>query len=143
MTAKNQIDQLVKDFFALFTTTESRNLKLDSIYDLCVPEAVIIKNVEGLTEINSLDSFIEPREQLLNSGELIDFSEIETWEETRIFGHIAQRFCIYEKSGVLNGEPFEARGMKTFQFILTKEGWKISSLAWDDETESQKIEIPS
>ncbi|MEO9803768.1 MAG: hypothetical protein ABJF04_10995 [Reichenbachiella sp.] len=140
MPPKHAIDQLVKEFFALFTTLEGTRLNLDKIHDLCLPEAIIIKNVDGQREINNLAQFIQPREKLLNSGALTDFSEQETWEQTSIFGHIAQRFCIYEKSGKQNGEPFHGRGMKTFQFILTDGGWKISSLAWDDESESQKIE---
>lgn len=140
MTPKSHIDQLIGDFFQLFTTPESGTLKLDKIYDLCIPEAVIIKNVEGKTETYNLKSFIEPREKLLNSGELINFSERETWEQTQIFGHIAQRFCVYVKAGVLNGKAFNAKGMKTFQFILTANGWKISAMAWDDESDSLKIE---
>ncbi|MEV0430919.1 hypothetical protein [Micromonospora sp. NPDC050495] len=40
----------------------------------------------------------------------------------------------YGKSGYLNGEWFEGRGMKTTQFVKTLSGWKMSSLAaWDDE----------
>lgn len=140
MNSKQCIDQLVKYFFDLFTTKKGITLRLDKIHELCIHEAVIIKNVDGQTEIYDLAGFIEPREKLLNSGVLTGFSEHETWEQTSIFGHIAQRFCVYEKSGKQNGEPFHGRGMKTFQFILTDGGWKISSLAWDDESESRKIE---
>lgn len=130
---------MVKEFFSLFTSSEESSLTLDKIYDLCLSEAVIIKNVCGQSEIYNLKEFVEPREELLNSGILTNFYEHETWEQTSVFGHIAQRFCVYEKSGSQNGEPFKARGMKSFQFVLIENNWKISALAWDDESNTQKI----
>lgn len=90
-------------------------------------------------EIYALETFIKPREVLLNSGELINFSEFEIKNETKIFGNIAQRFCSYKKMGELNGEYFKSFGMKTIQFIKTADGWKISSVAWDDEKENLKL----
>ena len=84
--------------------------------------------------------FIAPREKLLNSGSLVDFEEREIRETTRIFGDVAQRFSHYRKSGVLDGTPFETHGMKSLQFVRTQDGWRISSLIWDDEREG--LEIP-
>ncbi len=132
-TSKFEIDVLVKTFFNLFITDNDKSVSLNKIFDLCIPEATIIKNADDLPEINSLNTFIEPREKLLNSGELSDFFEEELSEETKIFGKIAQRFSSYRKAGKLNDEPFDVKGWKTFQFIETPEGWRISSVAWDDE----------
>src|SRR6266404_4013075 len=36
-------------------------------------------------------------------------------------------------SQFMKGVLFEARGMISTQFILTPAGWKMSSMAWDDE----------
>jgi hypothetical protein len=33
----------------------------------------------------------------------------------------------------LKGVSFEARGMISTQFVRTPVGWRISSMAWDDE----------
>ena len=40
----------------------------------------------------------------------------------------------------MNGKEFENKGIKTMQFIKTSAGWKISSVAWDDEREEFKID---
>jgi hypothetical protein len=39
----------------------------------------------------------------------------------------------YAKHGVLGGTPFTGRGMISTQFVRTPEGWKLISMAWDDE----------
>ncbi|MEH7342540.1 hypothetical protein V7122_01425 [Bacillus sp. JJ1532] len=65
------------------------------MYELFVPEAVIIKNTDSSPVIYDLQQFIEPREKLLGEGHLIDFKEEETYEITEIFGNIAHRFSLY------------------------------------------------
>jgi hypothetical protein len=37
------------------------------------------------------------------------------------------------KSGFRDGEWFEGAGHKTTQFVRTPAGWRMSSMAWDDE----------
>ena len=67
-------------------------------------------------------------------------AEVETANRTSIFGNIAQRACTYTKTGLLDGTPFETRGVKVFQFIKGPHGWRISALSWHDEGEG--ITIP-
>lgn len=129
------IDELVRAFFALFSNRGGATPNLRAIFDLCLPQAVICKCVSATPEVASLESFIAPREALLSDGTLTEFHEFETAQRTRIFGHIAQRACTYEKAGVLHGAPFRARGVKVFQFVKGARGWRISAVAWDDERE--------
>ncbi|MEO8005441.1 MAG: hypothetical protein ABI771_11085, partial [Betaproteobacteria bacterium] len=75
----------------------------------------------------------ESRQASVNTGELTRFHEAEMSETTEVFGNVAHRFSAYRKSGTLRGVPFEARGLISTQFILTHVGWKMSSMAWDDE----------
>jgi hypothetical protein len=136
---KTILDELTNQFFRLFTNKDGAIPALENIYRLCIPQAMIIKNTTGSPELYTPEQFIAPRKKILTDGTLVEFSEEETGERTEIFGHIAQRFCSYKKSGILAGQFFEARGMKTIQFVNTTEGWKISSLAWDDEREGLEI----
>jgi hypothetical protein len=138
-TTKLILDDLVNKFFNLFTNKNGAIPDIDNIYQLCIPEGMIIKNTGATPEIYTLKQFVTPRKKILTDGTLTDFSEEEVTEKTEIFGNIAHRFCSYKKSGILSGQPFEAKGMKTIQFINTASGWKISSLAWDDERERLTI----
>ena len=137
---KAQIDQATHAFFKVFDNRNGAASELDRLHQLCLASCVIVKTC-GDTEVYSLSQFIEPRDHLLNGGDLLEFSERETWERTDIFGDVAHRLCAYEKSGMLKGEPFEARGMKSIQWVRTSAGWKISAVAWDDERPG--LAIPS
>jgi hypothetical protein len=86
-----------------------------------------------LPEIATVRQFIEPRQRMVDAGELTGFKEVETAEITKMFGNIAHRFSTYEKYGINKGAEFEGRGIISMQFIMTESGWKISSMAWDDE----------
>lgn len=136
--AKAAIDRLTASFFGLFSN-RSGPPDLDRIFDLFVDRGLIAKCVGREPEISTLEEFIAPRRELLSNGSLTDFAEVETSETTQIFGHIAQRVSTYEKSGVLNGSRFLARGVKTFQFVETGSGWRMLAMSWDDEREGFSI----
>jgi hypothetical protein len=129
------IDTLVGAFFALFSNAGGTIPNLRAIFDLCIPQAVISKCVTSSPEVFTLESFIAPREVLLTGGSLTNFHEVETAHRTRVFGNIAQRVSAYTKSGVLDGAPFQSRGVKVFQFVRTADGWRITAVSWDDERE--------
>lgn len=139
LETKSILDELTNTFFGLFSNKEGSKVDLSAIYRIFIPEGQIIKSIGPAFEIYGLQQFIEPREKLLNEGILTDFKEEEVLEKTEIFGNIAHRFSLYKKSGILSGEAFEAKGMKTIQFVKTPNGWKISSIAWDDEREGLSI----
>ena len=92
-----------------------------------------------MPEAYSLEEFLRPREELLTSGTLVDFEETEISSRTDVYGQIAQRASLYRKSGVLAGVSFQTKGVKTFQFVRTPAGWKISAVAWDDEREGFRV----
>lgn len=136
---KNDIDKLIDSFFNLFSVKKDDKADLSGIFNLFISEGLIVK-CSGLNpEVYNLQQFIEPREKMFNDGVLSDFKEEELFERTEIFGNIAHRLSIYKKSGFMNGEIFENKGIKTLQFIKTPCGWKISSVAWDDERDDFEI----
>lgn len=126
------IDELTRLFFSIFNNTHKRQPNWDILHHICIPEAMIIKK-DSSHVVYNLTSFIEPRRKLLAGGTLVDFEERETAEQTIISNNIAQRYSQYEKSGKLNGKYFKQAGHKLFQFIKTSQGWKISSVLWEDE----------
>ena len=138
---KAEIDALSAAFFKVFVTDTEKPVNLDKLYELFIPQGQIIKNVgsPAVPEVCDLAQFIELRLKLLNDGSLQDFYEQELSARTEIFGNIAQRFCTYLKSGVLNGQSFQQKGMKTMQFVRTTQGWKLAAVAWDDEREGLSL----
>jgi hypothetical protein len=129
---KLQIDNLINQFFKVFNNTNQNEPDWTILHKICIDKIIIIKKT-GLTEtIYDLVGFIEPRRLILTNGTLINFEEMELSEETQIIGHIAQRHSKYRKAGNLNGTAFDETGTKLFQFMKTTDGWKITSLIWED-----------
>jgi hypothetical protein len=103
---KFHIDNITKQFFDVFNTTNQRQPEWTILDKICIAETIIIKKT-GLTQtIYDLPGFIEPRKSILTNGTLTDFQETELEEETKIVGHIAQRHSKYQKTGNLNGAAF-------------------------------------
>ncbi len=83
---KRSIDRLTALFFGAFTAREGK-VDLGVINELFIARGTIIKNCGPDPEVYSLQEFIEPREVLLNSGVLTDFTEEELYDALRERGH--------------------------------------------------------
>ncbi|MFD5560201.1 DUF7927 domain-containing protein [Kitasatospora griseola] len=130
---KAELDRLTAEFFDAFDNRDGRPADVARLRRLMLPGSVItVAEPKYLTY--SLEEFIGPREQLLSDGRLTEFHEWETSEHTDVAGSVACRIGGYRKSGLLNGEPYEGGGTKTFQFVRTPDGWRISAFSWHDES---------
>jgi hypothetical protein len=130
---KALIDQLMDKFFAAVSFEKGARPDYDGLRTLFLDRGQLIKSSGAQPEIMSIDTFIAPRMAQVMSGELEAFCEVEIVEHTDIFGNIAQRFSVYRKTGVLGGSALDVLGIITTQFVHMAEGWRISSMAWDDE----------
>jgi ribosomal-protein-serine acetyltransferase len=126
------IDELAAQFFGAFTNCAGAAPDVDRLYRLFARDARIINNAGAHPQVYDVTGFIEPRRAILTDGTLREFREEETRANTDIFGKIAHRFSRYRKTWVASGERYEGEGAKSLQFVRTPEGWKISSLIWDD-----------
>ena len=128
-----EIDALTSRFFDSFTNKDGRVPNVKDMKSIFIPNGILISNTEDPAAIYDLDGFIRPREKILTNGSLTNFCEREISHSTELFGNIAQRFSLYEKTGERNGEHFETKGIKTIQFVKVNGKWKMSSVAWSDE----------
>jgi catechol 2,3-dioxygenase-like lactoylglutathione lyase family enzyme len=101
--------------------------------DLFVAGGRLIRNSGEAPEIATVAEFVHTRQRALDAGELTSFDETELAATTELFGNVAHRFSTYAKRSVTNGVQIDLRGAISTQLIRTAEGWRISSMAWDDE----------
>ncbi|MEV8375327.1 DUF4440 domain-containing protein [Kribbella sp. NPDC056861] len=127
-----ELEVIVEAFFESFTSGDGTTERLDVLRKLLLPEAVIVRTLGEEPAIYSVEEFIAPRQELLEGGTLVSFSEWPVEGRIDIFGDIAHWWGSYAKEGVQNGVAFIGRGVKTIQFIRTTNGWRISAAAWDD-----------
>lgn len=132
MTTEDELAALTAGFFDAVTFAPGERPDYHAIRDLFIAQGLLIKNI-GEPEITTVDEFIAPRQALVDSGELTEFEEGELAQVTELFGNVAHRMSTYFKRGVQGGVRFEARGVISTQFVFTPSGWRMSSMAWDDE----------
>jgi hypothetical protein len=134
-----EIDSLIQMFYAQFDNRAGRVVEAAKIVAMLLPDAQIIRNDAAGSETYDIRSFIEPREALLNNGKLVDFHEFEVKAKTVVFGTIAQRCSIFEKTWIEHGPQYSGRGYKTFQFVKLNGRWLIAGFLWQDETEHLQL----
>lgn len=138
---RDAIAALTGAFFDTFTMRGGIPEHIDSLYDLFVPGAVIVKNVDGAGEVVDVAGFVEPRRAILSGGSMENFREWETAERTEICGHVAHRLSGYQKFWSMSGKAYGGTGVKALQFVRVADGWKISALAWDDFLVIRPLEV--
>ena len=124
---------LTDEFFRAVSFETGQRPAYARIRELFIDDGKLIKNSSEVPEISSVDDFVVSRQRMFDSGALTSFDEVETAETTEVFGNIAHRFSTYEKRGTIDGEAVEGAGLISTQFVRTASGWKMSSMAWDDE----------
>jgi hypothetical protein len=130
---RQAIAAVVRAFFGAFTTEADSLDRLQQLRELFLPGAVIVRTCGNDPVLYDVDGFIRPRQELLGGGTVRDFREWELAGHTDLFGDVASHVCSYAKSWVHEGTTVTGRGMKTLQLVRTREGWRISAAAWDDE----------
>lgn len=128
-----EFERLVDEFFRSVSFARGTKPSYGQLYQLFIEGGRLIKNSLESPEISDVTQFIASRQKLVDAGSLTEFLEVEVAEITEWFGSIAHRLSTYDKRGTLNGRAFEGAGVISTQFIHTPAGWRISSMAWDDE----------
>lgn len=103
------------------------------LVDLFIPAGRLIRNSGSSPEVSTVEEFVRERQAAFDAGELLSFEERELRERTELFGNVAHRFSPYTKRGLTDSGPIDTRGVISTQFVRTPDGWRISSMAWDDE----------
>jgi len=130
---KASLEMLIDEFFRSVSFQTGEAPAYRRIHELFVEEGKLIKNNSDAPEMSTIDGFIASRQSMVDSGVLTSFQEIETAEITEVFGNVAHRFSTYVKRSTVNGAEIEGRGLISTQFIRTPAGWRMTSMAWDDE----------
>jgi hypothetical protein len=129
---RSQIEEIVRTFFAAFSSGPDLEARLEGLRAVLLPEALVVRTC-GVPASYDVDGFIDPRGELLTSGRVDGFREWELDGNTEVYGDLAHHWCTYAKEWVEDGEPVTGTGAKSIQLVRTEAGWRISALAWDDE----------
>jgi hypothetical protein len=112
---------------------------VENLRDILLPSANMIRNDGENPDIMTIDDFITSFRERIADGTIKSFYEGELNEVTEIFGSIAHRFSIYETKFDLTIEDPFSIGINSIQYVKNKGGWKISSIAWNNQTDDLRI----
>ena len=127
------IGELLTTFLCAVSFGEGGKPSYGDLPDLFIPSARLIRNSGSVPDISTVEEFVRSRQDAVDAGELTSFDETELSETIEVFGNVAHRFSEYAKRGTTDCGPIDVRGAISTQFIRTPDGWRISSMAWDDE----------
>lgn len=131
--AMTQIASLTDAFFRAVSFPHGGRPDYGRIRGLFINAGLLIKNTADPPDVSTVEQFIAPRLALVEAGRLTSFEEAELDHRTEVFGRVAHRLSTYVKRAVTDGASTEVRGVISTQFVDTSDGWRISSMAWDDE----------
>jgi hypothetical protein len=124
---------VLREFFRAVSFERGERPSYSTLRDLFIAEGKLITATGPVPDVASVDEFIAPRQRAVDSGALVWFEEVELSGVDEVFGNVAHRFSTYAKVGERDGVEFSGRGRISTQFVRTPAGWRISSMAWDDE----------
>ena len=133
------IDNLTSELYNAICFEVDGYPPVERLKELFIPTANMIRNDADSPEMMTVDNFIKSYTERIADGTIKSFYEGELKHITEIFGTVAHRFSAYEtKFDLENPEPFSI-GINSIQYIKIGNNWKISSIVWNNQTETNKI----
>jgi len=71
IAVKAELDQLTAEFFRAVSFEEGATPPYENIYGLFIEGGLLVKNTASTPEISTVSQFIEPRQAMVRSGELL------------------------------------------------------------------------
>jgi hypothetical protein len=135
------IDYVTEDFYESLSFMDGELPDLDTVKGLFYADGLLINNSFGKPVMFTIESFIESLQVQMEEGKLLQFMQRELYSKTEIFGRVAQRVSVYEYSFSYYETESLPRGINYIQFVQEDDNWRISSMAWNDESENNKIPV--
>jgi hypothetical protein len=135
------IDYVTEDFYESLSFMDGELPDLDTVRELFYADGLLINNSFGNPVKFTVESFIESLQMQMEEGKLLQFMQRELYSKTEIFGRVAQRVSVYEYSFSYYETDNLPRGINYIQFIQEDDNWRISSMAWNDETVNNRIPL--
>jgi len=133
------IDYVTEDFYESLSFMDGEMPDLETVKELFYADGLLINNTFGKPKKFTVQSFTEDLDEQIEDGRLTQFMQRELYSKTEIFGKIAQRISVYEYSLSYHETNNRVKGINYIQFILTDDAWRITSMAWNDESENYKV----
>ena len=128
-----EIDALIAKVFDAICFNEGERPNMFKLKDLFIEGGLLINYNEQEPLSLPVSEFVPHFENVVESGAIPSLEDKEVFQKTEIYDRIAHRFSFYEARFKKEDEEPFARGVNSLQLIKTSDGWKVSSMAWNDD----------
>lgn len=137
-----KIDSVVLLFYKGISFHDAQWKDADDIKPHFFTDARIISNFGATPQVATVEQYIASVRSNIAKQGIVSVLEKEIYNETDVFGKVAQRLSTYEiKFSFKEKGELIRRGINLIQLINDGGTWKINSIVWDRE--SDQLKIPS
>lgn len=134
-----EIDNLTQRFYECTCFNPEHYPRYDQLQELFYGDGKLMdSNFDKPIEF-TVQSYIQAVMHQIEDGNAVFFSQQEIADVTEVFGKTAQRVSVYEYSNISENQQPWKRGVNYIQYVHVDGAWKIVSMLWSDEKESEVI----
>ncbi len=136
---QREIQAIINQFYDSISFRKDEKPELEKLKSLFIPDGKLINNNPDEPVVMTVDQFTEMLEAQISRGTLKTFYKHEISHKTEVFGKIAQRFSTYK--AILDHSDAKplATGVSSIQLVKVQGHWLITSMTWNDQSDSLKI----
>ena len=128
-----EINETIARLFAAISFKEGSEPNMPEIKELFINEGLLIDHNELSPKIFGVEAFIDHFQNLYEQGIITGLEDREVHHKTKVYDQVAHRYSFYEARKAPEEAPF-AVGINSIQLIKVGTSWKVSSMAWNDDT---------
>ena len=134
-----EIDTTIDELYRSICFRKGETPDLDKLTSVFTPDGKLIDNNGDTPHIMTVSQFSTAFTEQIGKRNVIEFEAKEIAHRTEIFGKIAHRFSTYETRLDLSGAQPASVGINSIQLLKTGEKWLVTSLVWNDQTDTMRI----
>ena len=134
-----RFENTLSDFYKVICFREGGNPDWDTMKTLFCPWARLTRITPEGIDAMDLQGFIDMVSELMESGAVTEFYEVETKRRVEFFGSVAHVLSAYETKCSPQAVKILGQGLNSLQLIWENGKWMISSLLWDEGSRKSPV----
>jgi hypothetical protein len=134
-----QLEKAMRDFYTVVCFPEGGNPDWDAMKAIFCPWARLTRITPEGIDAMDMQGFIDMFSELIESGAITGFYEVETNRRVEFFGSVAHVLSAYVTKCSPKATKALAQGLNSMQLIWMNGKWMISSLLWDEGSRKSPV----
>lgn len=134
-----RLENTMRDFYSAVCFPEGGCPDWEAMKPLFYPWARLTRiTPEGMDALD-MQGFIDLFSEMIESGAITGFYEVETKRRVEFFGSVAHVLSAYVTQCSPEATKILAQGLNSLQLIWADGKWRIASLCWDEGSRKSPV----